>query len=118
MSEAAIMRQIQVGLSVLGARLLRNNVGKYEDKEGNWVQYGLCIGSSDLIGWMPITVTQEMIGMKIAVFSAVEVKTETGRTTPEQVNFIEAVKRAGGIAVVARSLEDAESVIKNFCPPV
>lgn len=108
------MRKIQVAVSKLGMRLLRNNVGTYQDKKGNWVKYGLCVGSSDLIGWMPITVTREMVGMKIAVFVSVEVKTETGKATPEQLNFIEAVNLAGGVAVIARSIEDVENVLKKL----
>ena len=56
-------------------------------------------GMSDLTGW-----TQRD---GVAVFTAIEVKTETGRVTPEQVAFLETVRRAGGIAGVARSVEDA-----------
>lgn len=37
---------------------------------------------------------------------AIEVKSATGKPTPEQVAFLAAVVRAGGIAFVARSLDD------------
>lgn len=113
MSESVLMRAIQIKLSVLGLRMLRNNVGMLEDRTGQKVRYGLCVGSSDLIGWYPLTITPEMVGKKIAIFSAVEVKTPTGRLTKEQADFLEAVKSAGGIAFVARSAEEAERFIKN-----
>lgn len=90
------MRDIQVALVAAGVRLFRNQVGRFQTKEGRWVTTGLCVGSSDLIGW---TGTGR--------FLAVEVKTPTGRTTPEQEAFIAAVRKSGGIAFVARSAEEA-----------
>lgn len=113
MSEAKLMRDIQLRLSALGARVFRNNVGMLEDRGGQKVRYGLCVGSSDLIGLVPMTITPEMVGKKIAIFTAVEVKTPTGRLTKEQADFLDAVKTAGGIAFVARSVEEAERFIKN-----
>jgi hypothetical protein len=52
-----------------------------------------------------------MVGKKFARFTAVEVKTETGRVTPEQQDFISAVNDAGGIAGVIRSEEDAKQLL-------
>jgi hypothetical protein len=69
---------------------------------------GLCKGSSDLIGWRSITVTPEMVGTKIAVFSAVEVKDGKGRPTKEQVHFINTLITAGGLGCVAWTIEDAK----------
>lgn len=114
MSESSLMRAIQLFLSAVGVRVLRNNVGMLEDRTGQKVRYGLCVGSSDLIGWYPVTITPEMVGKKIAIFTAVEVKTPTGRLTKEQADFLDAVKSAGGIAFVARSVEEAERFIKNL----
>lgn len=114
MSESSLMRSIQLFLSGLGVRVLRNNVGMLEDKTGQKVRYGLCVGSADLIGWYPVEITPEMVGKKVAIFTAVEVKTPTGRLTKEQADFLDAVKSAGGIAFVARSVEEAERFIKNL----
>lgn len=111
MSEKKIMQDIQVELSRLGARVFRNNIGLFETSDGRKIRTGLCVGSSDLIGWCSITVTQDMIGRQVAIFTAVEVKTETGRVTPEQENFIGAVRKSGGIAFIARSINDA---VVNF----
>jgi hypothetical protein len=74
---------------------------------------GLCPGSSDLIGWRTVTVTPEMVGRRIAVFAAVEVKSARGRISAEQQQFLEVVRSAGGIAGVARSVEEA----RRLCGP-
>jgi hypothetical protein len=71
------------------------------------VSFGLAKGSADLIGWTIRTVTQEMVGTQVAVFTSIEVKTPTGRVNPEQQQWLDAVQTAGGIAGVARSVEDA-----------
>lgn len=68
---------------------------------------GICEGGSDLIGWRSTVITQEMVGKKIAVFTAVEGKDKKGRLTTFQKNFIKAVNDAGGIGIVANSDESA-----------
>lgn len=47
-------------------------------------------------------------------FLAIEIKNETGKTSPLQDVNIEQVKRAGGISFVARSVEDVSKVIDNI----
>lgn len=96
-------------------RLFRNNVGTgwvglIVEKRGNSLvlrdprplHSGLCKGSSDLIGWTTVEITADMVGNKIAVFTAVEVKTGNVRITEEQKNFIDKVNEAGGIGEVIR----------------
>jgi hypothetical protein len=78
-----------------------------QDRRGVPVRYGLQPGSSDLIGWRTVTITPEMVGQQVAVFTSIEVKTPTGRLRPEQKLWLDAVQAAGGIAGVARSVEDA-----------
>ena len=48
-----------------------------------------------------------MVGTTVAVFTSIEVKTASNRLTPEQQQWLDAVQAAGGIAGVARSVEDA-----------
>ena len=72
------------------------------------MQFGLCKGSADLIGWTSRTITEEMVGQQVAIFTSIEVKTATGRTRPEQQQWLDAVAKAGGIAAVARSVADCE----------
>ena len=106
-SEQTIQQHIRLACSTGDTRLFRNNTGTLRDANGRPVQFGLCKGSADLIGWKRITVTPDMVGQQVAVFLSIEVKTPTGRIRPEQQQWLNAVQAAGGIAGVARSVDDA-----------
>ena len=112
-SEQQIQQQIRLTCSRGPVRLMRNNTGTLRDQHGRPVSFGLAKGSSDLIGWKTVTVTEDMIGQQVAVFTSIEVKSPTGRLRPEQQQWIDAVQAAGGIAGVARSVEDAQSLLSN-----
>jgi len=101
------MNKIQIALSNLGAKIFRNQVGKYKLRDGNWITYGLGKGSSDLIGWTVVQIHPSMVGRRVAVFTAVEVKTPKGKVKQSQENFIRVVRVNGGIGFVARSVEEA-----------
>ena len=88
--------------------MFRNNTGTLRDQHGRPVQFGLCKGSADLIGWTSRTITEEMVGQQVAIFTSIEVKTPTGRIRPEQKTWLDAVLKAGGIAAVARSVADCK----------
>ena len=107
MTEQQIQQHIRLACSTGNTRLFRNNTGTLKDQNGRPVQFGLCKGSADLIGWKRVTVTPDMVGQQVAVFLSIEVKTPTGRIRPEQQQWLDAVQAAGGIAGVARSVEDA-----------
>ena len=106
-SEQSIQQHIRLTCSTGATRLFRNNTGTLRDQHGRPVSFGLCKGSADLIGWSTVTITPEMVGQQVAVFTSIEVKTPTGRVKPEQQQWLDAVQAAGGIAGVARSVEDA-----------
>lgn len=108
MNETNLMNTIM--LADHGCRLFRNNTGAIKDADGRLVRFGLCRGSSDLIGFKPVTITPDMVGKTVAVFTAIEVKTPTGKATPEQIHFIERVKQLGGIAGIARSVDDVLAI--------
>jgi hypothetical protein len=108
LSEQRIQQEIRLAISHGDIKVFRNNTGTLRDQHGRPVQFGLCKGSADLIGWRTVTVTPEMVGQRIAVFTSIEVKTPTGRLRPEQQQWLDAVQAAGGIAGVARSVEDAQ----------
>ena len=110
-TEQTIQQQIRIACSTGDTRLFRNNTGTLRDQHGRPVQFGLCKGSADLIGWKRVTVTPEMVGSTVAVFTSIEVKTPTGRLRPEQQQWLDAVQAAGGIAGVARSVEDAQRLL-------
>ena len=111
--ERRIQSEIQLAACAGGgpARLWRNNVGALRDANGQLVRYGLCPGSSDLIGFRTIVITPEMVGRRIAVFAAVEVK-DRAKPTDQQAAFINLVQQAGGLAGVARSVPDALSILR------
>lgn len=119
-SEADLMRRIQKYATKLRARLFRNNVGL--GWVGAWKRFtrtetvvvgpgdvlirqarpfhsGLHKGSGDLIGWD-----------KTGRFLSVEVKTNKGRQSPEQIKWAEAVASSGGISIVARAEDDLDEL--------
>lgn len=109
--ELAVQNAIRIEHGSGPARLWRNNTGALKDAAGRLVRYGLCPGSSDLIGLRSITITPDMVGKTVGVFVAIEVK-DRGRLTPEQERFIAMVQQAGGLAGVARSPEDARAILR------
>lgn len=109
-AETDLQQRIRLSLGQLPElRLWRNNSGKLPDpRTGRWVQFGVASpGGSDLIGYRTITITPDMVGRRIAVFTAIEVKTATGRATPAQRNFIEHIRAAGGISAIVRAPAEA-----------
>ena len=111
MTEQSIQQHIRISCSTGNTRLFRNNTGTLRDQHGRPVSFGLARGSSDLIGYRTVTITPDMVGQQVAVFTSVEVKTPTGRIRPEQRAWMETVQAAGGIAGVARSVEDAQRIV-------
>jgi len=110
-SEQTIQQHIRLACSIGTCRLFRNNTGTLRDINGRPVSFGLCKGSADLIGWRTVTITPEMVGQQIAVFTSIEVKSSSGRVKPEQQQWLNAVQAAGGIAGVARSVEEAMDLL-------
>lgn len=124
MNETNLMRSIMFAISKPGTRIFRNNTamawtgsqvirnrdGSVTIKNARPLHAGLCKGSSDLIGWKATEITPEMVGSKVAIFTAVEVKGQKTKITPEQTNFIDRVKIDGGLAGIARTVEDALNI--------
>jgi hypothetical protein len=108
--ESTIQSEVMLEASDQGCKVFRNNVGIATFADGSKVSYGLCVGSSDLIGWRAVTITPDMVGQQVAVFTALEVKTKTGRVTPAQTNFINQVLKAGGYAGVVRNKHEVRNV--------
>ena len=109
--EQTIQQHIRLACSIGSTRLFRNNTGTLRDINGRPVTFGLCKGSADLIGWRTVTVTPEMVGQQIAVFTSIEVKSTSGRVKPEQKSWMDAVAAAGGIAGIARSVGEAMDLL-------
>lgn len=135
MSETALLHRLLIAFSNAGARLFRNHVGlAYQGKairvtracsvrvepgdvvieKARLVKAGLCVGSSDAIGWTSRVVTPDMVGKRIAVFTAAEAKSEQGRLTPEQDNFLKQVEHAGGIALECRDVDSSVDALNKW----
>ncbi len=115
-AETILQQQIRLALGTNPeARIFRNQVGSLPDpRTGRLVTFGLARGSADLIGWRTVTITQAMVGTRLAVFLSIEVKTATSRLRPEQQQWIHAVTHAGGLAGIARSVTDAQALLSNL----
>jgi hypothetical protein len=112
MSEAAIQQDIRLALgSSPGVKVFRNNVGAYKDPQGRVIRYGLMTGSADLIGWRTVVITPDMVGLHIAQFMSIEVKAPKGVVRPEQQIWADNVRKGGGIAVIARSVDDVKFLL-------
>tara|TARA_R100001443_G_scaffold99455_1_gene106583 strand:+ start:333 stop:689 length:357 start_codon:yes stop_codon:yes gene_type:complete len=112
--ETVLQQNIRLALGQeKNLRLFRNQVGQLPDpRTGRYIQFGLAKGSSDLIGFKTVKVTPDMVGQEIAQFVSLEIKTETGKLTKMQHNWLQKVKTSGGIVGVARTVKDALKILK------
>lgn len=126
-----LVSEILVSASRLGSRLFRRNIGMGWIGQAKRFSVATSIvakpgdvlirnarpfhngevGQSDTYGWRPVVITADMIGQTIAQHVEIEAKTGTGRETPEQRYWRDAVNRAGGRAGVARSVEDVVRIL-------
>lgn len=138
-SESATQRSSWLGLGGI-CRLFRLNVGKgwisalgpkgvHRLKDGSVhieaarpiaLGYALSsgepvVGASDLNGWTTIKITPEMVGRDMAVYTSFEAKKEGGGTvSAAQKQWINNVRKSGGIAGVIRSAADGFAIISTF----
>lgn len=116
-SEQAIQQNIILTHSRGDTRLLRNNCGQCKTDDGRVIRYGVGNpGGSDLIGLKTITVTPDMVGKRIGVFVAMEIKTPTGKATEQQQRFLSIVRVLGGISGIARNDSDAANILNQYAP--
>ena len=126
--ESEVQQDIQIEASKLGNKLFRNNSGGCKDATGRVIYYGLGVissqqnkyfKSSDLIGFTPITITPDMVGRKLAVFTAVEVKKTKWKymATEREVaqkKFLDVVNMNGGIGMFCTSIDSYKKAIIDF----
>jgi len=125
-TETSLMREVQLNLSQGDVRLFRNNVGAAWQGKPIWIDeglllvnpsrlvYGLCTGSSDLIGWRKRTITQDDVGKVVAQFVSLEAKSPREHATKAQVDWLRTVQDMGGLAGVFRSQEEAEYIVGGY----
>jgi hypothetical protein len=94
MSEREIQNAIMDYLRIKKIYFWRNNTGAFVDSSKHFYRFGFK-GSSDILGILP--------GGR---FLAIEVKAKYGKLRPEQEEFIKNINHYGGLAFVAKSLDD------------
>lgn len=67
--------------------------------------HGAPEGTPDICGFTSVTVTDDMVGKPVAIFTGYEVKA-TGDLRPRQKKFGDMIRMMGGIFKVVRSEED------------
>jgi hypothetical protein len=124
-TEQDLYAPILTTLSRAGTRLFRQNSGLAW--QGNVIEHTptrLILahprplkmgvpGIADIGGFTSLEITPEMVGSLIAAYVGIELKSATGRATPEQLAFIAMVLKAGGRAGIARSVEDARAILEG-----
>ena len=103
-SKHGILFRNNTGTAFQGKRAVINSLPIIN--EPRQITFGLCVGSSDLIGWTEKIITKDMVGKKIAIFTALEVKNLSGKATKEQINFIKQVRKSGGIGDILRWVDE------------
>ena len=97
--ETLIQQHIRLALGRIPDLVLWRNPVGFDDRAGQ--RYGLQPGASDLIGCLA------------GRFIALEVKTQTGRPSQEQVRFLKLVRDKGGFAAIVRSPEEATAAVQR-----
>jgi hypothetical protein len=68
----------------------------------------------DFIGWHETTITPEMVGLNVAIFTGIEVKRPNKKPTEGQQKKINLIRSRGGLAGCARSVEEAQEIINEI----
>lgn len=129
--EAIASQVVHARAEQYGCRLYRNNSGVLMNDVGVPVRFGLGntkatikqFKTGDFIGFMPVTITADMVGQTMAVFTNIECKAADFKLKPTyskksreyaQKNYIDLVNAKGGIAGFARNNCDVDLIIQNF----
>lgn len=137
-SESKVQREVWIALAqrqVARATLFRSNSGKAWLSGGGPIKklvdgsvvvpfarpvaLGLALvngdtvpGLADLTGWTSVLITPAMVGRVLPVFTVIETKESGGgRKRDSQINFVQQVQAAGGIAGFAASERQAHEII-------
>jgi len=102
--------------------MFRNNCGMHYNETGAPVCYGVAgkphakaetLGGSDSIGWTSVVVTPDMVGKRVAIFTAHELKSDErkkSKSLAAQENFIRRVIMHGGYAGFVIRPEDIDRI--------
>ena len=95
--ESRLGRAVRAACNVLPGVVLWRNARGYDERART--EYGLADGASDYVG------------IASGVFLAIETKVKPRTASEKQLAFIAAVRRRGGVAGVAYSVEDALALV-------
>lgn len=102
MTEHDIQSAIRIKLSELGYCVFRVNVGRFKMEDGRWFDTGLPKGFSDLMA------------VKDGKVYFLEVKTDTGKASKEQLDFLAVMRdRYGCVTAIVRSTDDAVRAVEE-----
>lgn len=99
MTHGDLVNEITLVLSELGALAWKNATGALKAADGRLVRYG-CVGSPDVVACIS------------GRFVGVECKVGRDQHRPEQKSFAAATDRAGGIYILARSVDDVRNTLR------
>lgn len=99
--ETAVVGSCLCLLAILGIFAWRNNTGALRNKAGRLIRYGLR-GSSDIIGILPD-----------GRFLAIECKTETGKASQAQIDFIKTINDNNGVGMIVRNTDELLAKLKE-----
>lgn len=126
MTEFELYSQIMSALSHGDTRLFRQNAGfAWQGQVIEQSAYRLvlahpraiklgCPGMADLGGITSVVITPDMVGQRVGIDLQIEVKSESGRPTREQLAYLQTLSALGSRAGIARSVEDARRIVAGL----
>lgn len=127
--ESTVSQEIQIQARFYNCTLMRNNSGALLDNEGRLIRFGLGnvskkhsdqIKSSDLLGITKVTITQDMVGSVVGVFTAIEVKKENwdidkkfDKREKAQNNFLSWILENGGLAGFCNNIDQLKDILRR-----
>lgn len=102
---------VNSGMGWVGSTQFRNGVVTIKNPRPF---RGMPTGHPDSVGGVVIEITPEMVGRKVMIYAAIESKSGTGRLSKEQGEYIDSIKKQGGISGVARDPQDVHHIIDDY----
>jgi hypothetical protein len=90
-----------------------NTTGVYDPARKAFRSFRGLKGVADILGVLPRTLDVSGRRVTVGVFLSIEVKSARGRLTPEQEAFADVVRKAGGVALCVRSLQDLVDALEG-----
>ncbi|SRR6266568_1582293 len=114
--ESDISDDVRAAIASPQGATWRNNVGRLQDRFGNYVVYGLCNGSADLISIQRVVLACPSCNAELPPlgrFVAIETKTPKKEAFATQQHWLALVNALGGVAGVAKSADDARAILER-----